>query len=61
MAECSVSNHKFTVAFFHQPPYQRIEAIIASNLPTQDLHFWWWVHDTLRSFFKSVDEEVVDL
>ena len=40
---------------------QRIEAMIASNLPTQDRHFWWWVHDTLMSFFKSVDEEVVDL
>ena len=40
---------------------QRIEAMIASNLPTQDLHFWWWVHDTRMHFFKSVDEEVIDL
>ena len=40
---------------------QRIEAMIASNLPTQDRHFWGWVHATLMPFFKSVDEEVIDL
>ena len=39
---------------------QRVEAVVASNLPTENRHFWWWVQDTLMAFFKSIDEELID-